>query len=61
MCIHPEAITITRIESPSDHISTDSWTNYQDRGLSKPAWMIRQTNYPSNKMEKFALNAETEQ
>jgi len=61
MCVHPEAITNTAIVSHSEHSSPETWTNYRDRGLSKPAWMIRQTNYPSNKLEKFALNAETEQ
>jgi hypothetical protein len=60
MCIHPEALTRTKNFSPY-HDKACHTVHREPMDLpSKAQWMIRQTNHPSNQIEKFDLRAETE-
>lgn len=61
MCIHPEALTQGKNFSPTYDNKCHTFRQKKDVSTpSKAQWAIRQTNYPSNKREKFCLKAETE-
>ena len=60
MCIHPEALTRVKNFSPKSETHYHSVQTKDHNLPSHAQWMIRQTNHPSTKREKFTLQAETE-